>query len=428
MAPDALGAAREALRWVADAAVPADGGVTWPRTRAPGAPCSDDLYEGTAGVLAGLAEARLTGITDFDDLARAAAGRLRHLVATGPAWTGGARPGRINVPGLYDGLAGYAAALSMWASVSGDTGAAQAAKHAVSALAGMASGERPVSAFRDVISGEAGILLAVLAIGDGGAAPAAGAVAGRLAAAAIWADGEPDWYATDDIHYFLPNFSHGAAGIGYALARASAELGRPDLLAIAAQAGHRLVRLGTRPDGTIAVPHSIPQLEMALPVSYGWCHGPTGTLRLFQVLDQLRPEHGWGGKAEACRQAVRASGLPARLFPGFWDNLGQCCGSAGVGEMALDRYQETGDPQWLAWAGTLAADILARSVGDDAGTRWSHTEHRADPPQLEPSVGWMQGAAGIAGFLLRLTRVRADGARAARLSWPDRPDLPRTPE
>jgi hypothetical protein len=31
----------------------------------------------------------------------------------------------------------------------------------------------------------------------------------------------------------------------------------------------------------------------------------------------------------------------------------------------------------------------------------------------------MQGAAGIAGFLLRLARAHADGPAASQLTWPD---------
>ena len=35
----------------------------------------------------------------------------------------------------------------------------------------------------------------------------------------------------------------------------------------------------------------------------------------------------------------------------------------------------------------------------------------------------MQGAAGIAGWLLRLARLERDGASARRIWWPDRPAL-----
>jgi len=422
----AFDAAREALRWVTDAGVAADGGATWPESRAPGAPLSDDLYFGTAGVLVALAEARLSGIADFDDHARAAAARLRSLACAGSR-TGsfaavaesGCKSGNPDL-GLYTGLSGCMAALRMWASVSGDSAAGETARAAMRSIAGIAASGRPVSADRDLLSGEAGVLLALIEIGDASVRPAASVIADRLIEEAQWVEGEPDWYPRAGATVFTPNFSHGAAGIAYALAAASTPLERPDLLEIALLAGRRLVRLGSRPDGTLAVPHSIPPAGPDSPVAYGWCHGPTGTLRVFQLLDRLRPAQGWAGHAEACRRAVRTSGLPARLYPGFWDNLGQCCGTAGVGEMALDRYQETGDTQWLAWAVTLARDVLDRCIADESGIRWSHTEHRLNPPGLEPRLGWMQGAAGIACWLLRLVRVERDGVSARRIRWPDR--------
>ncbi len=68
-----------------------------------------------------------------------------------------------------------------------------------------------------------------------------------------------------------------------------------------------------------------------------------------------------------------------------------------------------------------ASEVLERCIADEAGVRWSHTEHGVSPPELEPAVGWMQGAAGIASWLLRLARVERDGASARRISWPDRP-------
>ena len=421
---DAAEAARRALRWVAESAVPADGGVSWPETREPGSPLADNLYSGTAGVLVAFAEARVSGIDEFDDSARGAVGRLEILAAALAADLGGRTraagddPLSVTELGLYEGLAGHAAALRAWAEAAGDGRAAAAAQAAVAAVAAAATSGRALSPFRDVIAGEAGMLLTML---DLGCEPEPATVlAERLAASAVWTDGEPDWYAHPDISYLMPNFSHGAAGIGCALAAAGAALDRPDLVEVAQAAAGRLVRLGTRADGTIAVPTRIPPKEGQGPISYGWCHGPTGTLRLFEQLDRLRPGQGWRQHADSCRRAVRESGLPARLYPGFWDNLGQCCGTAGVGEMALDCYQETGDARWLEWSGTLADDVLERSIADGDGVRWSQTEHRVSPPELPPAVGWMQGAAGVAGWLLRLGRVRRDRA-ARRLPWPDQP-------
>ncbi|HET7018459.1 MAG TPA: lanthionine synthetase LanC family protein [Streptosporangiaceae bacterium] len=419
--------ARDALRWIASQSVQAEGGLTWDRPNWPDL-LADDLYEGTAGVLVGLAEAHLTGITEYDDLAQAAATRLEwmvgRIVAAGGPPADFSEPERELWASFYLGLAGYVTALSMWATVSGDTASAQAAEAGIGLLAEVAPKQR-LSASYEVIHGEAGVLLALVALGGRDAGPAIEAIADRLVAATAWQGDEPDWYKNDSYKFLQPNFSHGAAGIGFALARASMVTDRPDLLDLAARVGHRLVRLGARPDGTLAVPYKIyPPADPEPHVTYGWCHGPAGTSRLFELLDRLRPGEHWADHATACRVTVRTSGLPARLRPGFWDNLGQCCGTAGVGERVLDWYRETGDPGWLDWADKLAADLLARSITDDAGTRWSNTEHKADPPDLPPQVGWMQGAAGIAGFLLRLARTHAAGPGATRLPFPDGEPVP----
>ena len=59
--------------------------------------------------------------------------------------------------------------------------------------------------------------------------------------------------------------------------------------------------------------------------------------------------------------------------------------------------------------------LVERAVRDEAGARWRFVEHRQDPPLLPPGTAWMQGAAGIAAFLLRLARVVDDGL--GRLRW-----------
>jgi lantibiotic modifying enzyme len=377
-------------------------------------------------VLVAFAEARLSGIDEFDSAARAAVGRLEIVAAArgadllGKVRTAGDDALSEEELGLYSGLAGCAAALRIWAEAARDERAAAAAHAAMADVATAAKSGRRLSSWRDVIAGDAGILLTLL---DLGCDPeSATVVAEGLAASAVWTDDEPDWYAHPNISYLMPNFSHGAAGIGAALATAGAALDRPDLIEVAEAASRRLIRLGSRPDGTIAVPIRIPPKADQDPLSFGWCHGPTGTLRLFELLDHIHPGHGWRQHGDSCRRAVRESGLPARRYPGFWDNLGQCCGTAGVGEMALDHYQETGDAAWLEWSSTLADDVLGRIIADSDGVRWSNTEHRASPPALPPAVGWMQGAAGIAGWLLRLGRVRRDRG-ALRLPWPDLPRL-----
>ena len=143
-------AAREALRWVTDAAVPVPGGLAWPDTRQPDGRVSDDLYDGTSGVLMALAEARLSGIADFGAFAAGAAGRLSYLGGADPAGDGAPDPGDpANPPPdprraeLYIGLAGYPVALRAWAAVSGDQAAAAGADGTMEWLAGLIQADLP---------------------------------------------------------------------------------------------------------------------------------------------------------------------------------------------------------------------------------------------------------------------------------------------
>jgi len=416
---EATSAATEALRWVADAAIETEGGASWPETLVGGAQPADDLYDGTAGVLMAFAEAELSGITGFTEPAAAAAGRLCWIAEAGQV--NRTAPLHIRVPGepdspvtsLYTGLAGIAAALATWAEVTGDEAAVKSASTLAAEMAEIVMAG-PDSEVRDIIEGDAGTLAVLAQLGGEQVRPAASLLADRLVAGARLSGEGPDWTARPADEILAPNFSHGSSGVAFALARASSLLGRPDLLEIAAAAGQRLISLGKRPDGTLAVPIRIPPKPGWPETSYGWCHGPTGTVRLFQVLDRADAVTG-------CLAAIRSSGLPERRYLGFWDNVGRCCGSAGVGELALDCYQETSDPDWLDFADELARDVLSRRIADAAGVRWSNTEFRADPPELEPVVGLMQGAAGIAGWLLRLARVHSDGPGARRIKWPDRP-------
>jgi hypothetical protein len=126
---------------------------------------------------------------------------------------------------------------------------------------------------------------------------------------------------------------------------------------------------------------------------------------------------------QRCLNSILGSGVPARLRPGFWDNDGRCCGTAGVGDALLDAAQDCAD---LARAGlllqgarTMADALVERAIRDEAGARWRFTEHRRDPSLLPPGTSWMQGAAGIATFLLRLARVVDRGLTALVVDRPD---------
>lgn len=219
----------------------------------------------------------------------------------------------------------------------------------------------------------------------------------------------------------MPNLSHGLAGIAAMLCLAGAELDREDLVAAAASGGAHLVTLADTADGGFVVPRTIPPAPDMDEVTYTWCHGPTGTSLFFRALEHAgvpdlsgRSPASWHRR---CLHSTRTSGVPARLRPGFWDNDGRCCGTAGVGAVFLDSWHLSGEPDDLAFAVELGDALVDRAITvpiDRGGPHayWRFIEHRHDEPLLPPGVGWMQGAAGIAAYLFHLSRVVEHGADA----------------
>ena len=210
-------------------------------------------------------------------------------------------------------------------------------------------------------------------------------------------------------------------------------------MAAAVLGAQHLLDVGSLDDGGFVVPHTIPPAQRVVePLTYTWCHGPAGTSQLFAALARAGVEEVGGltvdDLRERCLHAVLTSGVPQRLRPGFWDNDGRCCGTAGVGDVLLDAAQDDDDParagRWLAGAVTMADALVERAVRDGDGAYWRFIEYRDDPPLLAPGTSWMQGAAGIAAYLFRIARVLDDGLTAPVVDRPDQwwavPDALRT--
>jgi lantibiotic modifying enzyme len=271
--------ARCAFDWIGSVAVDADGGLGWLE----GGVLFDDLYSGTAGVLLGCAEAEATGL-DTAQVSAGARARLLHLVHQGPSVA------TMPDDGLFSGWAGVAVALRAWSRVVGDASAAAAAAQVTSQIAGriLQASDDP-SRYTDVISGDAGILLALLADDSGIAVRAAHVLADRLVEMAEPSPDGLQWRMVAGWEYLMPGFSHGTGGVAYALGAAGRTLHRRDLVDVAIRGADALLAVGHQPDGW-AVPVTIPPRPHGPAVNYGWCHGPTGTVRLFLVLNEIDPQ------------------------------------------------------------------------------------------------------------------------------------------
>ncbi|MFF0450005.1 hypothetical protein ACFYT4_27005 [Streptomyces sp. NPDC004609] len=102
----------------------------------------------------------------------------------------------------------------------------------------------------------------------------------------------------------------------------------------------------------------------------------------------------------------RSEASPRRIRPGFRDNNGRCCGTAGALALACDRQVERGDGR--DFADILVADLAARATTDANGLRWSNAEHRQTPSDLAPATSWAMGNAGITRELLRHAHITAN--------------------
>jgi lantibiotic modifying enzyme len=395
-----LDAALAVAAWLDHVAIETEHGRTWPE-ELEGEPRGDlSLYSGAPGVVLFLLEAgHATGRADLIARARAGADELVHRSAEEGALA--ALP-----EGLYTGVAGLGTTfLAAWRAT-GDARYEAAARRVTEALLERARETEhglTWSESTDVIGGSAGIGLFLLRAARELELPEARTVARRagdhLVALAVEAEGGSKWAMDASFPRLMPGLSHGTAGVGLFLVRLHDALpdGERDgrhLAAARAGAAYLATIAAEQPGGGELILHHEPGGEDLFYL--GWCHGPVGTVRFLAALHEVAADEAAGELADRLVDGLHGSGLPERT-PGYWNNVGVCCGSAGI----VDFLQGRGAERDLALADRLLADLSARGTRDDDGLRWTHAEHRVRPELLTTQTGLMQGAAGIGLALLR---------------------------
>jgi len=402
--------------WLRHVALAQPRGLAWPAVPAPDATAVADLYSGSAGVVLFFLELH-HATNDPADLATARAGSDGLL-------------DQIDVErsaGLYTGLAGLGFTLTETWKATQDARYRDGANRVVDRLKAEAT---PVgdgvewSACSDVLSGTAGIGLYLLSaardLGRSDARDLAASAGRRLLAQSIAAEGGAKWAMTpSDPARFYPGFSHGTAGIACFLAALHQATGERAFLEYALAGARYLTNVARTEGDACLVFHHEPEADGLELYYLGWCHGPPGTSRLFHQLAVITGDGQWRQWRERSANALRQSGIPDRATPGFWNNVGRCCGSAGVADFLLSYYEVAREEWALTLARQVTAHILRRATRDDQGRRWTHAEHRVEPQNLAAQTGWMQGAAGIGAWLLRLDGF--DRNRGLRIVSPDTP-------
>ena len=405
--------AREAGRWIRSSAIRTDAGLTWPADPANPKSVNTALYSGSPGVVLFMLELH-HATKDPQHLADAKAG-ADELVASLE---------RERQTGLYTGLAGIGFVLGEVHRASGDPKYRDGLTRVVAMLKDRASvtgAGVQWSDVTDIIAGNAGTGLFLLHAGrtlnDPAARNLARRAADRLVEVAIPEHGGLKWAMDPQFARLMPNFSHGTAGIAYFLARTYEETQDKKYLDAALAAAKYLQAIAKTEGDICLIPHNQPD---GLELFYlGWCHGPVGTARFWRQLAIVTKDKSWDTWVDKSARAILGSGIPETLTPGFWNNVSQCCGSAGVGQFFLDLHRSRPDDRYLTYAKRMTADLLRRGTRDAQGLRWVQAEHRVQPKLLVAQTGYMQGAAGIGMWLLRLDA--AEKNRTPFVRFPDTP-------
>ena len=403
--PSGLDTALAAARWISASRIETKAGVTWPADPRDPKTVSHDLYNGMPGVvLFHLELHRATKDSRWIDEAKRGANEI--VTQLDPLAKAGAS-------GLYTGLAGAAFVLEETHRTTGEGRYRDASRKAVRLIRQRA----PQVEEYDIVSGAAGIGLFLLwaerEMKERDARATAVALGRRLLSAGKPAAGGTKWELSPKVARLYPNFSHGTAGVSYFLASLYQVTRERELLDGALAGARYLSNVGDRRDGGFRVFHSEPGNEYLHYLS--WCHGPAGTSRLFYRLAQATQDTRWLDYVTQGARATIDSGLPEERTPGFWNNVGQCCGNCGVGEWILALQRISPRDEYARMVRRIADDTRMRATEDATGMRWVQAEHRVRPNLLVAQTGWMQGAAGVGAFFLHMDKP------ADAIAWPDSP-------
>lgn len=423
-----LESARKVAEWLRSVAHDTPDGRAWPGDAEDPEALDVELGGGTAGILLFWIQLhRADPSGGFLEEVRRGADYL----AANRRTSGEPRMSGEWTTGLYGPIAGVAFALNEAYKLTGDQrhrGAALALVELLHATATRDASGASWGTSHDLIMGAAGTGLFLLyAAREMEHAPslALATEVGRK----LLVRGVPDhkggltWKGSYEARFVLPNFSHGAAGIGYFLGALHEATRSPEFLEAARGAAAWLIEVADRSDGGFRLFYGWPDPGWERPYDIGWAHGPAGTARLFYKLWQITGEARWLELVQASARSLRSSGLPGEPRPEFGRafELNQRFGIAGAARFFLDLYESHGSTADLEFAQSLTSVIASAAGIDGKGSSWKSRRPPFMPRAGEPAVfaNYFYGAAGYGLLFLGMENALRDGDWALRL--PDDP-------
>ena len=306
--------------------------------------------------------------------------------------------------GLYGGIAGFGFTFTEVYKASGKEKFKLAAINTINLLENSAvKTESGINwaGLNDIIYGNAGIGLYLQYIADEFELKKADSLAvlaaNGLLDSAIDTLGGLRWKSRTEDKYYMDNFSHGTAGIGYFLSEVYQQTNDQKYLDACLLAVNLLDKYSNE-KGYVSYVSPLREDLYYL----NWCHGPAGTSRFYYSLYESTKDEKWLTKVEFIAGNLMNEGIEKDEKPGFWNNVGKCCGFVGIVEYYLWLNQVTGEKIYLDFAKKMTESILAKTTKEDSMIKWIHAETRVRPREVAAQTGLMQGSAGIGLLFLKL--------------------------
>lgn len=428
-----LTVAEQASEWIKSTKLSDSSGSYWPAQ--PDTTRSGDisLYHGSPGVIVFYLDLYQT-TKDQNAKAEAVSGadwllnKANNYEKGGLYWSNIIyQDGLYPDPGLYTGTAGVGAIMLRMYNAFGESkyleAAKEAGKYLVSSAVNTSNGVKWTTS-NDIISGASGTGMFLLELyqttNDKIYLDTAVKVGKFLIEQALKEEKGWQWKAFANSTIIYPNFSHGTAGMSFYLAQLY-ELTKDEKFRTAAQKGADWLLNNLDPSqGGAAWKHDDGPGNDLFYVSY--CHGPPGTARLFYQMYIITNDNKWLNLVTDSTKWLINAGLHEKDLDGYW-NVGQCCGTAGIGDFFADVYKVTGEQVYLDWAIKMADHLIeeSNSVQSNVSINWVQAENRRDPETKYAQTGWTQGAAGIGHFFLKMNALVNNNIDYKPTTLPDNP-------
>ncbi len=226
------------------------------------------------------------------------------------------------------------------------------------------------------------------------------------------------WKRGQDGNFTLPNFSHGAAGIGYFLARLFERTGDPEFLEAAQKSINYLDSIAYTEDNTYLIPYGFPDPGWSRAFDIGWAHGPAGVARLFYQMYKIDEDQKWLNRMKACFNGIRLSNAMGQLNPMFGTrpfSIDQRFGLTSVASFALDLYSVTKDLEYLNYAQHTIDYIMSKASFKD-GLHWpiERFGFMKNRGQVTSFTGYFYGSSGYGALLLKAYNIATNQKHFSR--------------